>query len=177
MRKSPKVVIAIAAVLTIAGVTSILVRHGDNTSTGRNTTAQVMSARPADTAIVKAIQDANVKVDGLSATNVGGIVVLKGTADSASALRAAAVVKQLGFARVANLIVPITAADDEGIRRQAERQLASTRALDGCNLHVSCTKGILRVEGTTYNDTQIDAARSILRGVGAQEVQIALKKL
>ena len=177
MRKSPKVAIAIAAVLAIAGVTSILVRHGDNTSTGRNTKAQVMTPQIADTAIVKAIQNANVRVDGLSATTVGGIVVLKGTADPASALQAATVVKQLGFGRVANLIVPITASDDEGIRRQAERQLASTRALDGCNLRVSCTKGILRVEGTTYNDTQIDAARSILRTVGAQEVQIALKKL
>jgi osmotically-inducible protein OsmY len=177
MRKSPKVAIAVATVVAIAGVTSILVRHGGNASAGRNTKAQVMTAQISDKAIVKAVQDANIKVDGLSATNVGGIVVLKGTADTASALRAAGVVKQLGFARVANLIVPMTAADDEEIRRQAERQLASTRALDGCNLHVSCTKGILRVEGTAYNDTQIDAARSILRGTGAQEVQISLKRM
>jgi osmotically-inducible protein OsmY len=177
MRKNLKVAIAIAAIVAIAGVTSILVRHGANTTIGPTNRAQVMKPQIPDTAIIKAIQAANLRIEGLSATTVGGIVILKGTADSASALQAAGVVKQLGFARVANLIVPKTVSDDDGIRRQAERQLASTRALDGCNLRVSCTKGVLRVEGTTYNDTQIDAARNILRGVGAQEVQIALKKL
>lgn len=177
MRKNLKVAIAIAAIVAIAGVTSILVRHGANTSTGPTNRAQVVKPQIPDTAIVKAIQDANLRIDGLNATSVGGIVVLKGTADSASALQAAAVVKQLGFARVANLIVAKAASDDDGIRRQAERQLASTRALDGCNLHVSCSKGVLRVEGTAYNDSQIDAARNMLRGVGAQEVQIALKRL
>jgi hypothetical protein len=177
MRKSPKVAIAIAAVVAVAGVTSILVRHGGNASTPRNNRAQVVTPQIPDAQIVKAIRDANVRIDGLSATNVGGIVVLKGTADPAAAIQAAAVVKQLGFARVANLIVTLTPADDEGIRRVAERHLASTRGLDGCHLHVSCTKGILRVEGTAYNDLQVDLARDVLRRVGAQEVQIALKRM
>ena len=177
MRKNSKVAIAIAAVVAVAGVTSILVRHGGNTAAPRNTRAQVVTPQIPDTAIVKSIQDANVRVDGLTATNVGGIVVLKGTADSASALQAAAVVKQLGFARVANLIVMKTAVDDEGIRRVAERHLASTRALDGCTLRVTCTKGILRVEGTASSDLQADVARNVLRGIGAQEVRVELKRL
>jgi uncharacterized metal-binding protein len=177
MRKRSKVAIAIAAVVAVAGITSILVRHGESTPASRNIRAQTVTARIPDTAIVKAVQDANIRVDGLTATNVGGIVVLKGTADTASAMRAAAVVKQLGFARVANLIVTQPAADDEALRRQAERQLASTRALDGCTLRVSCSKGVLRVEGTTYSELQVDVARNILRNVGASEVQVALKKL
>jgi len=177
MRKNQKVAIAVATVIAVAGVTSILVRHSGSASTPRTNRAQVMTPQVPDAQIVKAIQNANVRIDGLSATNVGGIVVLKGYADPAAALQAATVVKQLGFARVANLIVAQTAADDEGIRRVAERNLASTRGLDGCDLHVSCSKGILRVEGTAYSDLQVDLARNVLRGVGASEVQIALKRL
>ena len=177
MRKSQRVAIAIAAVLAVAGVTSILMRHGGDATTPRITRAQTVAPKIPDAVIVKAVRDAHLRIDGFSATNVGGIVVLKGTSDAASALQAATVVKQLGFARVANLIVTKVAADDETIRREAERQLTSTRALDGCTLHVSCLNGILRVDGTAYNELQIDAARNVLRSVGAQEVQVALKKL
>ena len=177
MRKNQKVAIAIVAVVAVAGVTSIVMRHGGNATTERNTRAEVVTPQIPDAAIVKAVRDANLKIDGFSATNVGGIVVLKGTSDAASAQQAAAVVKQLGFARVANLIVTRVAANDETIRRDAERQLTLTRALDGCTLHVSCVNGILRVDGTAYNDLQVDVARQVLRNVGAQEVQVALKKL
>jgi uncharacterized metal-binding protein len=177
MRKNSKVAIAIAAVVAVAGITSILARHGGNGTTSHVNRAQLAKPTIPDAAIVKAVQDANLRIDGFSATNVGGIVVLKGSSDAASAQQAAAVVKQLGFARVANLIVTKVAADDETIRRQAERQLTSTRALDGCTLHVSCINGILRVDGTAYNELQVDVARKVLRNVGAQEVQVALKKL
>jgi uncharacterized metal-binding protein len=177
MRKNQKVAIAVAAVVAVAGVTSILMRHGGNATTPRKTRAQVVTPQIPDTAIVQAVRDANLRIDGFSATNVGGIVVLKGSADAASAKQASVVVKQLGFTRVANLIVTKVAADDESIRREAERQLTSTRALDGCTLHVSCVNGILRVDGTAYNELQVDVARKILRNVGAQEVQVALKKL
>lgn len=177
MGKNQKVAIAIAAVVAVAGVTSILMRHGGNPATTRNTRAQVVTPQIPDAAIVKAVRDADLRIDGFSATNVGGIVVLKGSSDAASAQQAAVVVKQLGFTRVANLIITKVAADDDSIRREAERQLTSTRALDGCTLHVSCVKGILRVDGTAYNELQVDVARKILRNVGAQEVQVALKKL
>jgi hypothetical protein len=177
MRKNSKLAIGIAAVVAVAGVTSILVRHGGNAATPRNTRAEMVTPQIPDAALLKAIQDTNVRIDGLSATNVGGIVVLKGTADAASAQQAEAVVKQLGFARVANLIVRKTAVDDEVVRRVAERQLASTRALDGCTLHVSCSNGILVVEGTAYSELQADVARKVLRSVGANEVRVDLKKL
>jgi uncharacterized metal-binding protein len=177
MRKNQRVAIALAAVVAVAGITSIVMRHGGSATTSRHTRAEVVTPRIADTAIVQAVRDANLRIDGLSATNVGGIVVLKGTSDAASAQQAAAVVKQLGFARVANLIVTRVAANDETIRREAERQLTLTRALDGCTLHVSCVNGILRVDGTAYNELQVDVARKVLKNVGAQEVQVALKKL
>src|SRR5947209_15099360 len=176
MRKQ-RVAIAIAAVVAVAGVTSIFLRHGGDAAMPRNTHAQVVAPRIPDAAIVRAVRDANLRIDGFSATNVGGIVVLKGTADAASAQQAAAVVKQLGFARVANLIVTRVAADDETIRREADRQPTLTRALDGCTRHVSCINGILRIDGTAYNELQIDAARNVLKNVGAQEVQVALKQL
>jgi uncharacterized metal-binding protein len=177
MRKNQKVAIAIAAVVAVAGVTSIVMRHGSDATTPRNTRAQTVAPTIPDTAIVKAVRDANLRIDGFSATNVGGIVVLKGTSDAASAQQAATVVKQLGFARVANLIVTRATANDDTIVREAERQLTLTRALDGCTLHVSCVNGILRVDGTAYNELQVDVARKVLRNVGASEVQVALKKL
>lgn len=177
MRTNTKVAIGVAAVVAVAGVSSILMRHGGSVTTPGSNRAQVVTPQIPEAAIVKAVQDANVKVDGLTATNVGGIVVLKGTADTASAQQAGAIVKQLGFTRVANMIVTKAPADDEGIRRVAERQLASTRALDGCTLRVSCSKGILIVEGTAYSELQADVARKVLRSVGAQEVRVDLKKL
>lgn len=177
MRKNQRVVIAIAAVIAVAGITTMVVRHGGETPSTKQNRAQTVTPQVPDTAIVRAVQDANIRIDGLSATNVGGIVVLKGTAEPAAAQQAAAVVRQLGFTRVANLIVPRTAVDDESMRREAERRLASTRALDGCTLRVSCAKGVLRVEGTSSSDLQADVARNVLRRLGAQEVQVALTKL
>jgi hypothetical protein len=177
MRKNQRVAIAIAAVVAVAGITSIVLRHGKETTTARQSRAQVVTPQLPDTAIVKAVQDANASIDGLSATTVGGIVVLKGTGEPAAAQQAAAVVHQLGFARVANLIVPRTAVDDDWMRREAEKRLASTRALDGCTLRVSCAKGVIRVEGTSYSDMQAEVARNVLRRLGAHEVQVSLTKL
>jgi fructose-1,6-bisphosphatase/sedoheptulose 1,7-bisphosphatase-like protein len=177
MRKKQRVAITIVAVVAVAGVTSIMLRHGGDATTAQRSPAQLVTPQTSDGAIVKALQDANVRIDRLTATNVGGIVVLKGTGDAASAQQAATVVHQMGFARVANLIVTRAVTDDEAMRRAAERQLASTRSLDGCTLHVSCTNGILRVEGTSYSDLQSDVARNVLRRLGAQEVQVALRKL
>lgn len=177
MRKNQKVAIAVAAVVAVAGITSIAIRHANDVTTTGQSRAQVVTPQTPDTAIVKAVQNANLQIDGLSATNVGGIVVLKGTADPAVAQQAAAVVHQLGFARVANLIVPRTAVDDDWMRREAERRLASTRALDGCTLRVSCAKGVIRVEGTSYSDMQSEVARNVLRRIGAHEVQVSLTKL
>jgi osmotically-inducible protein OsmY len=171
-----KAAITVAAVVAIAGATSMFVRHRGDASSTQRTRAELVAPRVSDATIAKALHEANVRVDDLTATNVGGIVVLKGAGDAASADQAASVVHQLGFTRVANLIQRRSVPDDENIRREAERQLASTRALDGCTLRVSCTNGIVRVEGTAQSDIQSDVARNVLRGIGAHGVEVALTK-
>jgi len=173
-------ILAVAAVAALAVITMVA-RHSSTSPTQPAAHAQLATAQVpqlSDAQIAKAVQDADLTVNGLYVRNVGGIVVLRGSADSASAARAGEVVKSLGFARVANLIVPNAKFDDDNIRRDAERQLAQARQLDGCTLIVSCDKGVLRVSGTVHHELQKDAARSVLRGVrGAREVQVELSKL
>src|SRR5438093_9685885 len=62
-------------------------------------------------------------------------------------------------------IVVVNTTDDDAIRREAEQQIANTRALDGCNLRVTCYKGVLRVSGIVQSELQVDAARNVLRGI------------
>ena len=121
MRKNQRVAIAVAAVVAVAGVTSIVMRHGGNATTPRNTRAEVVTPQIPDTAIVKAVSDANLRIDGFSATNVAGIVVLKGTSDAASAQQAATVVRQLGFARVPTITVTQVPRHDDPLSRSAAR--------------------------------------------------------
>src|ERR1700753_1047505 len=110
-----------------------------------------------DAAILQALKDANLSIDNLEVHNVGGIVVMRGNAPTSRSARAVDVIKHLGFTRVANLVIPAAPFDDEHIRQDAERQLAGTRALDGCSLSVSCNQGLLRVGGTVQNELQKDA--------------------
>jgi osmotically-inducible protein OsmY len=172
--------LVVAAAVALA-VTSMVARHQSTSRIEPAAHAQLAGPQtPAlsDVQIVRAIQDANLTVNQLYVRNVGGIVVLRGSADAAEAARAGEVVKSLGFARVANLIVPDAKFDDDNIRRDAERQLAQARQLDGCTLIVSCDKGVLRVSGTVHHELQKDAARSVLRSVrGAREVQVDLSKV
>src|SRR5512141_2202318 len=85
-------------------------------------------------AVSKALKDANVPVSGLMVRSSGGVVIVRGSGDSAAVQQ---VIDKLGVPRVANLVIGYTG-DDNAIRREAERQLASSRALDGCTLKVSC---------------------------------------
>ena len=155
---------------------SMYVRHAKDQRPQRSVRADVAAPPLNDTQIVAALRRANVPLDGLTVHNVDGIVLLGGRADAATAGRAVAALNALGFARVANL-VKADSFDDEGLRRAAERQLAQTRSLDGCMLKVSCSGGVIRVSGTIQNELQQDVARNVLRGVGAHEVQVELKKL
>lgn len=161
-------IVAVAAVgVGVIGV-SMISRHANDARVEGRARASVV----ADAEIVKALQDANVPVDGLVVGNVGGVVIVRGNGDKAAVQQ---VLQRLNLPRVANLVVPGYKPDDESIRREAERKLASTRALDGCVLRVSCERGVLRVSGTVQSELQIDVARSTLRGVaGAQEVKVEL---
>jgi len=177
MTKNGKWTLGAAAVVAVAAIAIIFVNHaGDRTTNGPRAQAELIAPQISDGAIADAIRQANVDVERLSVRSASGIVVLRGNADPATSAKAVSVVKNLGFKRVANLIGTSAAIDDEGIRRNAERRLASARGLDGCTLRVSCTRGVLLVEGTTHNELQVDLARTVLRTVqGAHEVRVALQ--
>ena len=136
--------------------------------------AQVVS----DNDLAKALRNADLPVRNLLVRTVGDITVLRGDApDPGTIEKAGRIVRELGATRVANLIHVPTAPDDQAIRIEAERQLARSRALDGCTFAVSCTRGVLKVNGRVQSDLQADAARSLLNGVpGVERVEVALAR-
>lgn len=155
---------AIAAIFVIA---LMIGRHAGDIAQHNRVRADVAG----DDSIAKAIQDAKVPVNGLLVRSVGGIVVVRGNGDKAQVQQ---VIDKLKLPRVANLVTGFNG-DDEAIRRNAERQLASTRALDGSQLHVSCVKGVVRVTGQVQSDLQADVARDVLRGLeGAEQIKVEL---
>ena len=169
--------------LAIAGILAsavwMVVQHSGEGQRAQKAQARAAMMAPAPApdpaAVETAIQRENLPISGLSVRSVGPIVILKGNGNPEAAAKAETVAKSLGCVRVANLIKQETAADDEGIRREAERQLAGTRALDGCTLRVSCQNGILRVSGNVQSELQKDAARLVLKSVqGAKEVRVEL---
>jgi osmotically-inducible protein OsmY len=169
---------ASAGILLFAAIVagSMYVRHANDKTSQQRTRAEVVAPQLSDAQITAALRRANVPLERLTVRNVDGIVLVSGSADDATAQRAVAAINGLGFTRVANLVKAETF-DDEGLRREAERQLAQSRSLNGCMLKVSCAHGVIRVSGTVQNDLQPDIARDVLRGVGAHDVQIELTKL
>jgi osmotically-inducible protein OsmY len=121
---------------------------------------------------------AGVTVDGLRAVEVGGIVVLRGrTADRAAAEQAATVAQSLGYARVANLIQVFQAPDDARIERAVERELAVHRGLDGSQIAVDSTNGVVRLTGKVYSELQKDMAVNLVKTVdGVRAVQASLQR-
>ena len=163
---------------TIAPAPSIAAEKALGEPVQEKPAAAVASHDTSDAGIEAAVRAAAIPVRNLTARNIGGIVILRGSADHNTSERAAILVKSMGVTRLANLITTTAVIDDEGIRRDAERHLATNRALDGCELHVSCNSGVIRVSGKVQNELQIDAARSSLHGVqGAQGIQLALSKI
>jgi osmotically-inducible protein OsmY len=117
-------------------------------------------------------------IDGFRAIEVGGIVILRGHASDTSAAEQAAVVAQtLGYTRVANLIQIDAVPDDARIARAAERGLALQRGLDGTQIVVESSNGMVRLSGTVSNEIQKDMAVHVVRNIdGVRSVQMALKR-
>jgi osmotically-inducible protein OsmY len=138
----------------------------------------VMAAQPAAHDLTPQFVTAGVTVDGLRAVEVGGIVVLRGrTADAAAAEQAATIAATLGYARVANLIQVAEVADDARIERAAERRLAVYRGLDGTQIAVDSTNGVVRLTGKVSSELQKDMAASLVRNIdGVRGVQVALQR-
>lgn len=141
-------------------------------------TIPVMAQQPATRDLTQQFVTAGVAVEDLRAVEVGGIVVLRGrTTDRTAAEQAATVAQSLGFARVANLIQVADVPDDARIMRAAERQLAVHRGLDGTQIVVDSTNGIVRLSGKVSNEVQKDVAASLVRRIdGVRAVQIALQR-
>jgi osmotically-inducible protein OsmY len=141
-------------------------------------TIPVMAQQPATRDLTQQFVTAGVAVEDLRAVEVGGIVVLRGrTTDRTAAEQAATVAQSLGFARVANLIQVADVPDDARIMRAAERQLAVHRGLDGTQIVVDSTNGIVRLSGKVSNEVQKDVAASLVRRIdGVRAVQVALQR-
>jgi osmotically-inducible protein OsmY len=125
--------------------------------------------RAASTAIVDLtpqLLGAGLDIDGLQATDVGGIVILRGrTIDAQAAQRAGILAQQLGYNRIANLIQVVEPPDDAKIARLAERKLAMLRSLDGCSLRVDSRRGIVTLAGKVSSELQKDVAVNSVRNI------------
>src|SRR5438874_1158116 len=87
---------------------------------------------------------AGVQVPDFHAVDVGGIVVLRGTAASGvEAENAGKIARDLGYTRVANLVRVVEPADDANIQRMAERELSRHRGLDGSHISISSLHGVV----------------------------------
>jgi osmotically-inducible protein OsmY len=128
--------------------------------------------------LTQQLVNAGVAVDSLRAVEVGGIVVLRGrTADRASAEAAATVTQSLGYARVANLIQVFQAPDDARIERAVERELSVHRGLDGTQIAVDSTNGVVRLSGKVYSELQKDMAVNLVKTVdGVRAVEASLQR-
>ncbi|MEO6259716.1 MAG: BON domain-containing protein [Thermoanaerobaculia bacterium] len=179
-RKQSLTISAIAVTGITASAVWMVVQHSGTGQTSSRTIARAEMMAPAPSpapdpsSVETAIQKENLPIAGLTVRSVGPIVILRGNGNAESAAKAEFVAKSMGCTRVANLIKAEKGTNDENIRREAERQLANTRALDGCTLRVSCQNGILRVSGNVQSELQKDTARMVLKGVGAKEVRIDL---
>ena len=168
---------AVAAVALIIAVSMLVAHRTTGPSQAPLKAGAAEAPQVADDAIATAIGRTGARVEKLVVRNVGGIVILRGEGPATEAERAADAVRSLGFTRVANLIRPMTY-DDDSLRREAERQLGTTRSLDGCMLRVSCAKGVIHLEGSVHSDLQEDVARRILKHVsGGQTVNVELGRI
>lgn len=133
--------------------------------------ARAADHAPATVDVTPAIATGVNGINGLSAVEVGDIVVLRGRATSRDAAeKAATLVQTLGYHRVANLIQIIEPADDAQIMRVAERQLGMSRGLDGCNFTVDSANGIVRLRGNVQSELQKDMAVAMLRNIDGVKV-------
>lgn len=118
---------------------------------------------------------AGVTIPGFQALEVGGIVLLRGSAfDHMSAEDAGRIALSLGYTRVANLVRVTTPVDDDSIKRLAERELSIHRSLDGCKFSVGSENGVVNIAGEVRNPVQKDVAIALVRTIdGVKDVRAA----
>lgn len=139
---------------------------------------QAAESSSADVDLTPAIAHSVTGIEGLKATEVGDIVVLRGHAVSReAAVNATTLVKALGYTRVANLIQVIEPPDDIAIQRVAERELGMARGLEGCSFKIESQNGVVHVDGRVQSELQKDMAVAMLRSIdGVRVVTATLSK-
>lgn len=167
-----------AAALVAVSVLVMSTRHTENTAriSGTNQTAAVLASAttvPSSERLTSAIQSEGLLVNNLLVREMDGILLIRGrAADRATIARVGQLANELGHPRVANLVVYTPGIADAEIERNAERELAEARSLEGCKLSVSSKAGVLVVSGTVQRDLQREAAASLLRNLpGVREVR------
>jgi osmotically-inducible protein OsmY len=140
------------------------------------TALAVSPAQPVD--LTPLFRQAGLAIDELKVVEVGGVVLIRGTAASRSvAEEAGRIAIGLGYSRVANLIHVVPPPDDDVLARIAERELTRNRSLDGCTFRVAADRGVVRIAGTVRNNMQKDYAIEVLRNIdGVREVQADLRR-
>lgn len=140
------------------------------------TAAPLFAEAPAANDVTARFAAAGVSMDSFRAVEVGGIVVLRGRAtERAAAENAATVAQTLGYSRVANLITVTEAPDDAAIARAAERELSVHRGLDGTQIAVGSSHGVVRLTGHVAYELQKDMAVRLVRNVdGVRGVESTL---
>jgi osmotically-inducible protein OsmY len=166
-------VISLIAVTGLMLSVTMYVHHRGSHSAQTSVKASVNDGH-----LITALEGAGLPLRHLIVQTVGDITVLRGDApDAATIAQAAEIVRKAGARRIANLIRVPAGPDDDAIRREAERQLAQSRALDGCTFAVSCTRGVLTVRARVNSELQADAARSLLNRVdGVERLEIAFAR-
>ncbi len=143
-----------------------------------STSGFALQPRPSDpTDLTPRFRSAALPITGLHAFELGGIVIIRGSAgDRATAEEAGRLAQKMGYTRVANLVQVVTPPDDAAIRREAERQLSMDGSLEGCKLRVDSKGGILHVNGTVSEEIQKDEVVALLRGIdGVRDVRTNLQ--
>jgi osmotically-inducible protein OsmY len=138
----------------------------------------VIAEQPQTRDVTLQFVNAGVAAEGFRAVEVGGIVVLRGrVSEKVSAEQASAIAQSLGYSRVANLIQVAGVPDDELIARMAERRLGVNRGLDGTQIAVVSSNGVVMLSGKVLNELQKDMAVRLIRNIdGVRSVQMALRR-
>ena len=140
------------------------------------TTLAAKDRGPQPVDLTAQFRGAGVTMSNFEALELGGIVLLRGLApDHATAEDAGRIAQTLGYARVANLVQVATPVDDKAIERNAERELAVQRSLDGCQFSVQSQNGVVKVAGLVHEELQKDMAVQLIRNIdGVKEVHAEL---
>lgn len=185
MKKRTAAIAGVVGVAALVAVSIVVmsVRHTDQASlvSGSKQTAQMLASTstvPSADRLASAIRNEGLLVDRLIVTEMDGILLIRGrTAERATIGRVGQLAAELGHPRIANLVVYAPGISDAEIERNAERELAVSRSLEGCRLSVSSKAGVLVVSGTVHQDLQKEAAANLVRNLpGVREVRTELAR-